>query len=169
MKSCPDYKNRVNEVREITPNIICDWKGKTDFTYKHLNIYHVHGFIPRYDDIQAPKDNRIVLSMDEFYEDSRNVYSWQIASQLHFLSQYTCLFCGLSLDDYTNQRLLHYVKGKHHGNLYYITAGYDDEKKKIKDNIKNRFHEKNGLTVLYDEQGYGHIYRLLGELKYGKQ
>lgn len=169
LKSCPDYKNRVNEVREITPNIICDWKGKTDFTYKHLNIYHVHGFIPRYDDIQAPKDNRIVLSMDEFYEDSRNVYSWQIASQLHFLSQYTCLFCGLSFDDYTNQRLLHYVKGKHHGNLYYITAGCGDAKNKIKDSIKNKFHEKNGLMVLYDEQGYGHIYKMLGELEYGKR
>lgn len=168
LKNYPDYyKSHVKEVREIISNTICDWKGQIDFTYNHLNIYHVHGFIPRYDDIQAPKDNKIVLSMDEFYEDSRNVYSWQIASQLHFLSQYTCLFCGLSLNDYTNQRLLHYVKGKHHGNLYYITAGSIDKKTKIKDNIKNKFHENNGLTVLYDEQGYGHIYKMLGELKNG--
>ena len=151
-------------VRDISPSAICDWKGQTKFTYDGINIYHVHGFIPRYEEIQAPKNNRIVLSMDEFYEDSRNVYSWQIASQLHFLSQYTCIFCGLSLDDYTNQRLLHYVKGKHHGNLYYLTAGSDDSR--VKDRIKNEFHEKNGLTVLYDENGFKHLYKLLRELQY---
>lgn len=173
LQSNYDYNKHVNnkqqEVRRIIPNTICEWKGKTDFTYKHFNIYHVHGFIPRYDEIQSPKDNRIVLSLDEFYEDSRNVYSWQIASQLHFLSQYTCIFFGLSLEDYTNQRLLHYVKGKNHGNLYYITAGDGDEKGKIRDGIKNKFHENNGLTVLYDAKGYGHIYQLLGELKYGSK
>lgn len=161
-------KSNQQIVRKIVPNIICDWKEQSVFTYEHFNIYHVHGFIPRYDELQAPKENRIVLSLDEFYEDSRNVYSWQIASQLHFLSQYTCIFCGLSLDDYTNQRLLHYVKNKHHGNLYYITASRDD-KERIKDRIKNKFHENNGLTVLYDESGYGHIYQLLGELNHGKR
>lgn len=167
-----DYYGK-NEVRKIEPNVICDWKGQESFTYDDINIYHVHGFIPRYDAIQAPKDNRIVLSLDEFYEDSRNVYSWQIASQLHFLSQYTCIFCGLSLEDYTNQRLLHYVRGKHHGNLYYITAditsGLGGEKTRLKDSLKNKFHENNGLTVLYDEHGFSHIYQLLGELKYGRR
>lgn len=171
LKTNEDYINIKNDKlrKKLIPNTICDWKGQTDFKYEHINIYHVHGFIPRYDEIQAPKDNRIVLSLDEFYEDSRNVYSWQIASQLHFLSQYTCIFCGLSFDDYTNQRLLHYVKGKHHGNLYYITA-HDkcDEKGRIKDNIINKFHENNGLTVLYDEQSYKHLYQLLGELSYGE-
>ena len=157
--------------RDITPHIICDWKKQTDFGYDNINIYHVHGFIPRYEEIQAPLDNKIVLSMDEFYEDSRNVYTWQIASQLHFLSQYTCIFCGLSLEDYTNQRLLHYVKGKHQGNIYYITAkttGKYVEYSQIMDEVKNKFHEKNGLTVIYDREGFGHIYKLLGELVYGK-
>ena len=157
-------KRKKVEVRDISPSAICDWKGQTKFAYDGINIYHVHGYIPRYEEIQAPKDNRIVLSMDEFYEDSRNVYSWQIASQLHFLSQYTCIFCGLSLDDYTNQRLLHYVKGKHHGNLYYLTAGSAGSR--VKDRIKNEFHEKNGLTVLYDENGYKHLYKLLRDLQY---
>ena len=160
----PILPNKDSAVRDISPSIICDWKGQSKFSYEGFNIYHVHGFIPRYDEIQAPRDNRIVLSMDEFYEDSRNVYSWQIASQLHFLSQYTCIFCGLSLDDYTNQRLLHYVRGRHHGNLYYLTAG--DENSRINDRIKNEFHEKNGLTVLYDENGFSHLYELLNDLQY---
>lgn len=168
MRSHSDYNSKLKEkgivVREITPSTICDWQGQSKFLYDVINIYHVHGFIPRYDEIQAPRDNRIVLSMDEFYEDSRNVYSWQIASQLHFLSQYTCIFCGLSLDDYTNQRLLHYVRGKHHGNLYYLTAG--NENSRTNDRIKNEFHEKNGLTVLYDEKGFGHLYNLLKDLQY---
>ena len=158
-------KDKGIDVRKIVPSTICDWKGQSKFTYDAINIYHVHGFIPRYDEIQAPKDNKIVLSMDEFYEDSRNVYSWQIASQLHFLSQYTCIFCGLSLDDYTNQRLLHYVRGKHHGNLYYLTAA-SNANGGTNDRIKNEFHEKNGLTVLYDEKGFDHLYNLLKDLQY---
>lgn len=160
------FKKKHNiDIRNIIPNIICDWKGQKNFTYDNFNIYHVHGYIPRYEEIQAPKNNKIVLSMDEFYEDSRNVYSWQIASQLHFLSQYTCIFCGLSLDDYTNQRLLHYVKGKHKGNLYYLSAHIEGEDM-ANERIKNKFHEKNGLTVLYDVNGYEHLYKLLGELQY---
>lgn len=172
MRDNPQYRkkyqkvlqNDTSAVRDICPSIICDWMGQSKYSYEGFNIYHVHGYIPRYDEIQAPKDNRIVLSMDEFYEDSRNVYSWQIASQLHFLSQYTCIFCGLSLDDYTNQRLLHYVKGRHHGNLYYLAAG--NENSRINDRIKNEFHEKNGLMVIYDENGFKHLYELLNTLQY---
>lgn len=160
----PKLSNGESARRDINPTTICDWKGQSAFTYDEINIYHVHGFVPRYDEIQAPKDNKIVLSMDEFYEDTKNVYSWQIASQLHFLSQYTCIFCGLSLDDYTNQRLLHYVKNKHHGNLYYLTAG--NERSRIYDRIINEYHERNGLTVLYDENGYTHLYELLNKLQY---
>lgn len=160
----PQLRNGESAVRDINPTTICDWKGQSKFAYDGINIYHVHGFVPRYDEIQAPRNNSIVLSMDEFYEDSRNVYSWQIASQLHFLSQYTCVFCGLSLEDYTNQRLLHYVRGKHHGNLYYLTAG--DTNSRTADRIKNEFHEKIGLTVLYDENGFHHLYNLLNNLQY---
>ncbi|MBR1835117.1 MAG: SIR2 family protein [Bacteroidales bacterium] len=156
-----------DNVRNIEPKPIHDWTEQSLFSYNNINIYHVHGYIPRYDEIQPPKGNKIVMSMDEFYEDTRNVYSWQIASQLHFLSQYTCIFCGLSLDDYTNQRLLHYVKNKHQGNLYYLTAaGETDGSTLTIDRIKNEFHEKNGLTVLYDKQGYEHLYGLLKDLQY---
>lgn len=157
-------KDNDNTYRKITPLPIHDWTDPSKFSYDNINIYHVHGFIPRYDEIQPPNENKVVLSMDEFYEDTRNVYSWQIASQLHFLSQYTCIFCGLSLDDYTNQRLLHYVKNKHRGNLYYLTAG--EVETRITDRIKNEYHEKNGLTVLYDEKGFSHLYALLKNLKY---
>ncbi len=150
------------------PRIVCDWKND-DFSIDSFNIYHVHGYIPRYNEIQAPKNNSIVLTLDEFYEDSRNVYTWQIASQLHFLSQYTCIFCGLSLEDYTSQRLLHYVKEKHKNKLYYITATRNASNDTITINkIKNQFYTKNGMTVIYDNQGFNHIYKLLGELKDGK-
>lgn len=146
------------------PRTVCDWKMEGDFSANSINIYHVHGFIPRYNKIQAPKNNNIVLSLDEFYEDSRNVFSWQISSQLHFLFQYTCVFCGLSLDDYTSQRLLHYVKGKHKGNLYYITASEKKVKNTTLFELKNRFHTENGLTVLYCKQGFHKIYESIGEL-----
>lgn len=164
------YKHQGISFTERKPRIVCDWMIDNDFSIDSFNIYHVHGFIPRYDKVQAPKDNSIVLSLDEFFEDSRNVYSWQISSQLHFLFQYTCIFCGLSLDDYTSQRLLHYVKGKHKGNLFYITATVKpDNEAAILNNIKNRFHANNGLTVLNDNQGFNHIYKQLGELPYGSK
>lgn len=163
------YDSVGTEYIRRRPRIVCGWKNDNDFSTDSFNIYHVHGYIPRYYEIQAPKNNTIVLSLDEFYEDSRNVYSWQISSQIHFLSQYTCIFCGLSLDDYTSQRLLHYVKDKHKGNLYYITAIMNAGKElDILYDIKNRFHSNNGMTVICDEQGFNHIYELLGELKYGK-
>lgn len=153
---------------ERKPRVVCDWIVDNDFSIDSFNIYHVHGFIPRYDKIQAPKNNSIVLSLDEFFEDSRNVYSWQISSQLHFLFQYTCIFCGLSLEDYTSQRLLHYVKGKHKGNLFYITATNNTSSEiLILNDIKNRFYSNNGLIVLNCNQGFYHIYKLLGELQYG--
>lgn len=152
------------------PRVVCDWKLGENFDEGSLNIYHVHGYIPRYEDIQAPKDNSIVLSLDEFYEDSRNVYSWQVASQLHFLSQYPCVFCGMSLDDYTSQRLLHYVKGRHKNNLYYITAPTDTQDDNLKrlNHIKNQFHTNNGLTVINDDEGFDNVYTLLRKIKYGK-
>ena len=132
-----------------------------------INIYHVHGYIPRYDEIQSLQNTKIILSLDEYYEDTKNVYSWQVASQLHFLSQYTCWFCGLSMDDITTQRLLHYVKEMHRERLYYITAAGDktDTVKCTLEKIKNKYHENNGLTVMYDENGFGHMYNLLRKLK----
>lgn len=164
------YKGLGGVFEHRDPRIVCGWKNDEDFSTNSFNIYHVHGYIPRYYEIQAPKDNSIVLSLDEFYEDSRNVYSWQIASQIHFLSQYTCIFCGLSLDDYTSQRLLHYVKGKRNGKLYYITATKNASNEMVVLNeIKNQFYTNNGLTVIYDKQGFNHIFKLLGGLKYGKQ
>ncbi len=182
LKNSKSYRTYLNSLnlgmdgipRDITPHIVCDWDRQGNLNYGDINIYHVHGFIPRYDEIQAPKgSNHIVLSMDEFYEDSRNVYSWQIASQLHFLSQYTCVFCGLSLEDYTNQRLLHYAKGKNRGNLYYLSAlskskNVSEAEQVAMDKIKNMFHTNNGLTVVYDELGFGHLYKMMGELQYEK-
>lgn len=162
------YKLDGSRYIKRKPRVVCDWIRDNDFSIDSFNIYHVHGFIPRYDKIQAPKNNSIVLSLDEFFEDSRNVYSWQISSQLHFLFQYTCIFCGLSLEDYTSQRLLHYVKSKHKGNLFYITANNNTSREfLILNNIKNRFYTNNGLTVINCNQGFYHIYKLLGELQYG--
>jgi len=149
--------------------IISDWEcdNKIDcYNNDEISIYHVHGFIPRYDEIQSPQNSKVILSLDEYYEDTKNVYSWQVASQLHFLSQYTCLFCGLSMDDITTQRLLHYVKGKNRERLYYITAASNrsDSTRCLLEKIKNKYLEGNGLTVVYDENGFNCIYQLLGEL-----
>lgn len=153
-------------IEAIKPITICNWKPNP-ITKNDINIYHVHGFIPKYEAIQAPpKGNHVVLSPDEFYEDSKNVYSWQAATQMHFLTHYCGLICGLSLEDFTSQRLLHYVKNIRKGNLYYITApGKDTEKEKTKQKIINIMHTKNGLSVIYDDNyDFYEIYKLIGDL-----
>lgn len=172
-------KNNSSEEPIIKYHIISNWEfdeiSNNSYDYNDVNIYHVHGFIPRYDEIQSPKNTNIILSLDEYYEDTKNVYSWQIASQIHFLSQYTCWFCGLSLDDITTQRLLHYVKNTHKEHLYYLTAHCGYGKKKLDpiaytlEETKNRYHEKNGLTVVYDKNGFNNMYKLIGELNHEKK
>lgn len=52
-------------------------------------VYHVHGYIPDRNEFQTIDDTSIVLSLDEFYDNVRNVYSWQTDTQMHLLSHYT--------------------------------------------------------------------------------
>lgn len=174
-----DFLSEKYKTKKRKYHTISNWEfDKTKHPnndFNDINIYHVHGFIPRYDEIQSPRNTNIILSLDEYYEDTKNVYSWQIASQIHFLSQYTCWFCGLSMDDITTQRILHYVKETHREHLYYITAHSKKKKKKLDsigstlEETKNRYHEKNGLTVVYDKNGFNNMYTLIRKLRYEKK
>lgn len=64
-----------------------------------LPIYHIHGYLPPFNEPFLSDGNEIVLSMEEYYDNVRNVYSWQTATQLHFLCHFTCMFVGISLSD----------------------------------------------------------------------
>lgn len=140
---------------------------------KTFPIYHVHGYIPSTTEIQNIDETSIVLSLDEFYDNVRNVYSWQTDTQMHLLSHYTCVFIGSSISDITIQRMLYYAQ--HYGNnenIYYFRAHQiktrlNERHKyihKLLDEIKNDFYNDYGLTTIYVEEGYDHLYSKIGAL-----
>ena len=143
------------------------------FDQDALFVYHVHGYIPHPSEIVPDQGNEIVLSMDEYYENSKKVHSWQTATQLHFLSHYTCVFAGTSLVDITTQRMIYYTR--EHGNdanVYLLTANsapsfsdmsYAGAYEKL-DKIKNSFYTSYGLRPIYHPEGYYALYRDLGRL-----
>ena len=134
-----------------------------------LPIYHIHGLIPPYNEYLPVKDNEIVLSMEEFYENTQNVYSWQTATQLHFLCHFTCLFLGSSLTDINTQRMIHYAsKIGNDDKIYYLHAVSKSMKEKLSEkeymsylglmNLKDTFYTQYGLTPIFDRNGYNHLY-----------
>ena len=139
---------------------------------KTFPIYHVHGYIPSPTEIQNIDETSIVLSLDEFYDNVRNVYSWQTDTQMHLLSHYTCVFIGSSISDITIQRMLYYAQ--HYGNnenIYYFRAHQEQQLEeshksihKLLDEIKNDFYNDYGLTTIYVEEGYDYLYSKISAL-----
>ena len=131
-------------------------------------IYHIHGMAPPDNKITPHCSNQIVLSLEEFYDVAKDVYSWQSAVQIFFLTHYTCAFIGASLSDMTMQRVLHYANLKQSGeNVYYLSAKlpYDNESEEVLEKLKNSYFRFLGLKVIYDTEGYGKLYERLNSIK----
>ena len=131
-------------------------------------IYHIHGMVPPDNKITPHCSNQIVLSLEEFYDVAKNVYSWQSAVQIYFLTHYTCAFIGASLSDMTMQRVLHYANLNQSGeNVYYLSAKlpYDNESEEVLEKLKNSYFGLLGLKVVYDKDGYGKLYERLNSIK----
>lgn len=75
-----------------------------------LPVYHVHGLLERYEYLGPSSSADIVLSQDEYFENTLQPFSWQTTTQLHFLRNYTCLFLGASLRDANMARVLSHAK-----------------------------------------------------------
>ena len=70
-----------------------------------LPIYHVHGFLPRKDDLTVK--NKIILSEEKKYHDLYDsIDSWNNKIQLEKFENNICLLIGLSLNDPNLRRLL---------------------------------------------------------------
>lgn len=143
-----------------------------EMTNDILSIYHVHGYIQPPSESVVMGNNQIVLSMDEYHEIEKDAYSWPTATQLHFLSHYTCMLVGMSLTDPTPQRMLYHVK--HSGNddnIYYLSAkSYPLNAEKYLGAynslraIKNAYHAKCGLEVIYNPKGYHELFSELNTM-----
>lgn len=165
LEKCPE---RYGESRQkMKPfDVYSGWKDEP-YDETCFFIYHVHGYIPPPSEmLPNSKDNYIVLSDEEFYQLSQNVYSWQNASQLHFLTHHTCIILGLSLDDMTTARLLRHANLKNNSeNVYWLRGGPDDDKDDVQQRLKAEYYESQHLCVVNDADGYCDMYhQILEEL-----
>lgn len=138
-----------------------------------IPIYHVHGYIPSPREIQRIEDDSIVLSMDEYYNNLRDVYCWQTDTQMHFLSHYTCIFMGSSMSDMTIQRMLYNVQQHGNNDRIYCFQAYGPDPndtneierklRRILYNTKQNFFQSYGLTMITEEK-YSQMYEKINKL-----
>ena len=152
-------------------DVFSGWKDEP-YNDDSFFIYHVHGFIPPPSEmLPNSENNHIVLSDEEFYQLSQNVYSWQNASQLHYLTHHTCIIWGLSLDDMTTARLLRHANLENNSEkVYWLRGGPNDGKDDVQSRLKAEYYESQHLCVVNDENGYSSLYhKILEELTNNKK
>lgn len=150
--------------RNIQPIDVYDGWREEKFVENVFMIYHVHGYIPPASAIQPrPESNHIVLSQEEFHELSKNVFSWQNTTQLHFLTHHTCLFIGLSLNDMTTLRMLRHANLEKSSERVYslMAATKHDEKERVEIMMKMRYFESQHLHLVFEPNGYPFVYHRL--------
>lgn len=161
-------KDSHHNVKDVAGDLY-DEKMKTDT----IPVYHVHGFIPPPSMPLPEEESHIVLSMDEFYETSRNSYSWQTATLMHYLCHYTCIFSGLSFTDINLQRMIYYASksGCRQNELYLLCASQkvdeDNDYAQAKQmllGLKYSFLKDYGLTLIHDNDSYYNLYKTIGEI-----
>lgn len=167
------FRGRELEIVEQRNLFARDVAGAADNdrnSENELLVYHVHGYIPSPSECVGGVNNDIVLSMDEYYENTRNVYSWQSATQLHYLSHYTCILAGMSLSDITPQRMIYYaVKNGSRNNIYYLMATENKDNRyasvyQALTNMKMSFFKNFGLIPIYTNEGFKQLYGELDKL-----
>lgn len=97
------------EINLINANI--DYKSishDADYPDKdQLGIYHVHGYLPKNNEIAIKDfDTEVVFSEDGYHRLYKEPYHWSNLIQLNFLLEKKCLFIGLSMQDPNLRRLL---------------------------------------------------------------
>lgn len=75
---------------------------RTHFSGNEFPVYHVHGMIPQFRQI----DSTPVLSEKEYHTLYKESFHWSNVIQLQALSCTTCFFIGLSMNDPNLRRLL---------------------------------------------------------------
>lgn len=155
--------------RDIQPIDVYDGWREEKFVENMFLIYHVHGYIPPASDIQPRSEsNHIVLSQEEFHELSKNVFSWQNTTQLHFLTHHTCLFIGLSLNDITSLRLLRYANLERSSERVYslMAATQYDDIERVEILMKAQYFESQHIHLIFESSGYPFMYHQLRETAY---
>lgn len=166
------------ETALIDKNIsVCSIFDKRHYSGIDFPVYHVHGMVPQYREI----DSTPVLSEKEYHTLYKESFHWSNVVQLQALSRTTCFFIGLSMNDPNLRRLLDISRN----GIESIDEGNNDrpyhyailERKKTdstvveteKDNeffaIQERVMRDLGINVLWYENGnYNEIPRIIRSL-----
>lgn len=133
-------------------------------------VYHPHGYIPSPNESDNLDESHIIMSLDEYCDNTAKVYAWDNDTQVHLLSHYTCLFIGSSISELTTQRMLHYAKANgNHNNIYYLSGKptkdektYSDRCDRIRKNLstlKVHYYNTCGLTNVICPNGFNQLFR----------
>lgn len=160
-----DGNNSYGLRQDCEPIDVYDGWNDTPFNNKSIMIYHVHGYIPSPSEMMPKKEsNHIVLSDEEFYQLSKDVFSWQNVAQINYLSHYTCIMLGLSLEDMTTLRLLRHANIEKSSERVYWIRGGDGNETTLR--LLSEYYESQHVCVVNDSAGYTDLYhQLLEEVK----
>lgn len=113
---------QTNKADAYGRNFQTIWNGCLPLQSDKSVIYHPNGFLP-HNLLEYPSE-KVVFSEDTFADELIQSMAGHQASLLHHLSQTTCLFIGLSLQDATLRHLLRQNAlinpGHYHYYIYYL-------------------------------------------------
>lgn len=150
-----EHYPRLKQDKFLPTDIYSGWTDEP-FTNATFPIYHPHGFIQPPGDLIPNERNQVVMSMEEFYDSAKAVFSWQNATQIHFLTHYMCVYIGASLTDMNMQRLLSSADIEHNNECIYYLMRINNAQSRL----KSIFHTSNHLKVVAADN-YQNLYNEL--------
>ena len=141
-----------------------------------LSIFHVHGFLPKNNEVDED-EHELIFSEEDYHKVYRDAYCWSNIVQLNFLRENTCLFLGCLLTDPNLRRLLDVASRANERPRHYavmrkpnITYRKGIQKKdiqlytKIDMNIKEKCFASMGINIIWVDT-YDEIKDILKGLK----
>lgn len=147
---------------------------------EELGIYHVHGFLPQdkdgYTDLAK---SLLVFSEEGYHKLMLEPYNWANIVQLNFMTNYTCVFIGLSMTDPNMRRLLEIAAQKraeensicrHYAILKRVQMQSSEKNDVVKklEGVNNLIHEsvfqEIGVNVIWVDE-YSEIPKILKRIK----
>jgi hypothetical protein len=119
---------------------------------KDVNIYHVHGYLPRIGHLKSEHSKSIILSEQKYNYLFNNPLSWQITNQLTRFRENLCVLVGLSISDPSLRRLLENVKMSNPMKFHYAILARVSHKhiSTLKDTLAITKHfERIGVHIIW--------------------
>lgn len=87
-------------------NIVSERSGITSAEEKVVDIYHVHGFLPKSEELKKYESKGIILAESSYDEIEKYVYNWVNTVQANAFQTSMGIFLGFSGQDHNFRRIL---------------------------------------------------------------